>query len=179
MAARVCAQARAGSQISLQNAETASCRRRQQPAAFGTVRYPLGTRAKGRRAPRRAAACLLMKHKALRNWATPLRQRSGAESKAWKLAVLFPKLLDVHWGSDIGVVGVHVLDRVDRIDACEGSVQRVLDARSRAIGSVENPPRVRPAALRINQRVDGLLPFFVLHLDAPRPDPQRQRNVDG
>lgn len=53
--------------------------------------------------------------------------------------MLLPELLHLDRGRDVRVIGVHVLDGIDRVDACESSVERGFDAGGRIIRSVEAP----------------------------------------
>ena len=53
---------------------------------------------------------------------------SGAGREARKLPVLGPELLHVRWTRDVRVIGIHMLDGIDRVDTRESGVERGFDA---------------------------------------------------
>ena len=107
-------------------------------------RYPFGTRA-GAVPDRRNASC------------------SGAGREPRKLPVAPPELFYIDRRRDIRIEGIHVLDRVDRVDTRKRGIESVLDPGSRAVGSVEDLPRGRETPLRVDKRGDRLLPLLILH----------------
>ena len=72
-----------------------------------------------------------------------------------------------------------MLDRVDRVDTRKRCVERLSDAWGRPVGSVDDLPRGRQAALPFYERPGNLLPLLVVHRASVRLSASVGRNRLG